>query len=184
MTPSGKPLSAAVPVHGCAHGAEIAAAGLLGRLAAHAQKPLVFEYDGRAVRPGYHVTEVKAGAFASLDCGANPEEWRETIVQLWDVEEGPDRSWMPVGKFLAIMRKVAERVPFDPEAKLTFEVSDGLEAIRLFAAASVETGGDTVRVRLERRPASCKPRDRWLETQAPKASACCGPSTQAAACCA
>lgn len=161
----------------------LSAAELLDRLTPHARKPLVFEYDGRAVQPGYHVTEVKAGAFASLDCGANPEAWSETIIQLWDVEEGPDRTWMPVGKFLAIMRKVAERVPFDPEAKLTFEVSDGIEAIRLFAAASVETGGDAVRVRLERRPASCKPRDRWLETQTPKASACCGPSTETAARC-
>lgn len=160
----------------------LSAADLLGRLAAHAQKPLVFEYDGRAVQPGYHVTEVKAGTFASLDCGANPEQWQETIVQLWDIEEGPDRSWMPVGKFLAIMRKVAERVSFDPEAKLTFEVSDGVEAIRLFAAASVETGGDVVRVHLERRPASCKPRDRWLEAPAPKTSACCGPSTPAICC--
>lgn len=163
----------------------LSAADLLDRLAAHATKPLVFEYDGRAVLPGYHVTEVKAGSFASLDCGATPEEWRETVIQLWDVDEGSDRSWMPAGKFLAIMRKVAERVTFDPQAKLTFEVSDGAEAIRLFAAASVETGGDTIRVRLAPRPASCKPRDRWLESQPSKAGACCGPSTAAtAACCA
>jgi hypothetical protein len=37
--------------------------------------PLVFSYDGRSVKGGYHVTEVKAGQFAALDCGAEHEEW-------------------------------------------------------------------------------------------------------------
>lgn len=44
--------------------------------------PLIFSYDGRSVKPGYHVTEVKAGQFAALDCGANPESWSEIFVQL------------------------------------------------------------------------------------------------------
>ena len=40
-----------------------------------------------------------------------------------------------------------------------------------------------IRVTLSRRPASCKPRDRWLEQQ--QAQACCGPATSASAkCCA
>lgn len=41
--------------------------------AAMAAIQLVFEYDGKAVRSGYHVTEVKVGQFSALDCGANPE---------------------------------------------------------------------------------------------------------------
>jgi len=43
---------------------------LLGVLASHKDKPLVFRYGGRPVKPGYHVTEVKAGQFSALDCGA------------------------------------------------------------------------------------------------------------------
>jgi hypothetical protein len=39
------------------------------------------------VTGGYHVTEVKAGQFAALACGANPESWTEIFVQLWDIEE-------------------------------------------------------------------------------------------------
>ena len=65
-------------------------------------KPLVFRYGGRAVKPGYHVTEVKAGQFAALDCEANPESWSEIFVQLWDVDEGGPVH-MPAGKFAAII---------------------------------------------------------------------------------
>lgn len=90
----------------------------------------MFHYYGRDVQPGYHVTEVKSGAFSALDCGANLESWHETFIQLWDIVEG-HRVHMPVGKFLAIMRKVAEAVPFQPDAKLTFEVSDGVKPMQL-----------------------------------------------------
>ena len=39
---------------------------LLDALEPNADKPLVLEYDGHAIQPGYHVTEVKAGSFATL----------------------------------------------------------------------------------------------------------------------
>ena len=163
--------------------ADITTGDLLRVLALHAGKPLVFAVDGETIRPGYHITEVKDGRFSALDCGANPETWRETFIQLWDVAENPERGFMPAGKFLAIMNKVAAFVPFDPRAKLTFEVSDGETAIRLFKAAAIEVSEDgCVRVRLVRNPASCKPRDRWLTEQ--KASACCAPSSATEPCCA
>lgn len=47
------------------------------------EAPLVFLYEGQPVKAGYHVTEVKAGAFSALDCGANPEAWSEMFIQLW-----------------------------------------------------------------------------------------------------
>lgn len=158
---------------------------LLDALADHGNKALVFVYDGRQVLSGYHVTEVKSGRFDALDCGANPESWRETFIQLWDVPAEAGRSFMPVWKFLAIMKKVADEVPFDAGSKLTFEVSDPTSAMRLFAVEAVEIAGETVRVSLKRRPASCKPRDRWLEAK-PKsgAASCCAPKASTAqACC-
>jgi|SRR5690242_9021635 len=161
---------------------EIGTAELLDALARHAGK-LIFSYDGRDVLPGYHVTEVKAGAFQALDCGANYETWHETFIQLWDVPPDDDRDPMSVGKFLAIVRKVAERVPFDQAAKLTFEVSDGRRAMQLYRASAIASGSDVVRVALTARPASCKPRDRWLAEQAP-ATACCAPASASERCCA
>ena len=39
---------------------------ILGAIAAHPRPAAGVRYDGRAIRPGYHVTEVKAGPV----CGA------------------------------------------------------------------------------------------------------------------
>src|SRR5262249_42475701 len=153
---------------------EISAAALLAKLAPYSEKALIFRSGGRDVLPGYHVTEVKSGAFQALDCGANFESWHETFVQLWDAAADEGVNFMPVGKFLVIIRKVTERVPFDPDAKLTFELSDGVSAIQLYRAASVEVGDGVVFVELNRRPASCKPYDRLLEQQNSQQASCCG----------
>jgi len=153
---------------------------LLETLAVAGDLPLVFRYDGRPVRPGYHVTEVKAGQFSALDCGANPEAWAEIFVQLWDIDEG-NRTHMPAGKFAAIIRKVSKHVQFDGSARLTFEVSDGVQPMQLYCASTPVIGDDAVYIELIARAASCKPRDRWLAEQT-QAATCCG-SANAAKCC-
>lgn len=132
---------------------------------AYSDLPLIFQYQDRDVKPGYHVTEVKAGQFAALDCGANPETWAEIFVQLWDVDEAA-RTHMPAGRFAAIVRKGAHHVGLDHGARLTFEVSDGTTPIQLYRAGRPVLRGDHLQVRLSPRPASCKPRDRWLISQA------------------
>jgi hypothetical protein len=169
-------ISAAAPVKPDV--VEFTTGGFLAALAAHRDKALVFSYEGRDVLPGYHVTEVKGGAFSALDCGANPEAWLETFIQLWDVPEH-GRTHMGVGKFLAIMNKVAEHVSLEETTRLTFEVSDGVDAMRLYMASDLRAEGDRVRVTLEKRPSSCKPRDRWLKEQ--QAIACCGSAAQTGA---
>ncbi len=144
---------------------------LLAFADAHPEHPLVFLYDGRLVKPGYHVTEVKAGQFAALDCGANAESWTEIFVQLWDEEDA--RMHMPAGRFARIIRKVSDHVSLDMGAKLTFEVSDGAAPMQLHRAAAPAVVGEAAHVALSPRPASCKPRDRWLAEQT-KAASCCG----------
>jgi hypothetical protein len=156
---------------------DISIGGLLSALDGAADLPLVFSYDGQDVQPGYHVTEVKAGRFEALDCGANPESWTEIFIQLWDVNE--DRSHMPASRFLKIIGKVIAHVALDQTAKLTFEVSDGSRPMQLYRAALPRVEGGRVRVNLSPRPASCKPRDRWLQERntcsaAPGAKPCCG----------
>ncbi|SFU21142.1 DUF6428 family protein [Mesorhizobium sp. YR577] len=146
---------------------------LLDFLGDHKDKLLVFSYGGQTMRPGYHVTEVKAGAFAALDCGANPESWTEIFIQLWDVEEG-ERTHMPSGKFTAIIRKVTEHLSLDMGAKLTFEVSDGIAPIQLHQASMPAVVNGEVHVELSPRTASCKPRDRWLAEQARESASYCG----------
>jgi hypothetical protein len=166
MSVSAKPRSlvgALLPVD------ELSAQYLLDELSHHPDKPLIFSYEGRDVLPSYHVTEVKTGAFRALDCGANAESWSETFIQLWDIDE-ENRGHMKAGKFLAIIRKVGEAVGFDRDAKLTFEVSDGARPMQIYRAERIEIN-DAIRVRLSPRPASCKPRDRWLAEQK---GSCCG----------
>ena len=154
---------------------ELSATRLLAELGAHKDKTLIFRYEGRDILPGFHVTEVKTGAFQALDCGANYESWHETFIQLWDIPQEDHRRFMPVSKFLAIIGKVAEKVPLDAEAKVTFEVSDGQRAMALYHASGIEIEDDVLRLELTRRPASCKPRDRWLETQQAPSKPCCTP---------
>jgi hypothetical protein len=144
---------------------------LLEALSASPDAPLLFRYDGRLVKSGYHITEVKAGQFSALDCGANPEAWSEIFVQLWDVEEG-GRTHMPAGKFAAIIRKVSEHVQLEGSAKLTFEVSDGTQPMQLYCASKPTIGHAAICIELAPRTASCKPRDRWLAEQS-ETAACC-----------
>jgi hypothetical protein len=165
----------------------------------HAPLRLLFAYDDREVLPGYHVTEVKTARFASLDCGANPESWTETVVQLWDVPAAPGERPMTVGKFLAILDKVAKDVGIDPASRLTFECGDEGSALRLYAAGSIAIRGEGAFVTLGKRLASCKPRDRWFEEhriekplllspadaageQALRMAACCAPQASGACC--
>lgn len=159
---------------------DISLGELMSALSGARDSPLIFYYDGRPVKPGYHVTEVKAGQFSALDCGANPEAWSEIFIQLWDIEED-DRTHMPAGKFHAIIRKVTEHVKLDDTARLTFEVSDGLQPMQLHCASLPTLRAGAVHVELSPRAASCKPRDRWLAEQE-KAASCCGSAT-AAGCC-
>lgn len=156
---------------------------LLDGLAAAPEAPLVFLYESQPVKAGYHVTEVKAGAFSALDCGANPEAWSEMFVQLWDIDDD-GRSHMPAGKFSAIIRKVSDHVRLDPAAKLTFEVSDGSRPMALYYASSPRLADGRFEVALAARPSSCKPRDRWLAEQTTAASSCCAPATGISKCCA
>lgn len=153
---------------------------LLAALDAHPSEPLVFRYDGRDVKAGYHVTEVKTGQFDALDCGANPESWTEIFVQLWDIDED-GRRHMLSEKFAKIIRKVSEHVGLPMSAKLTFEVSDGIVPMALYCAATPQIADGRVSVELSPRPVSCKPRDRWLEAEKAKTSSCCGPASTA--CC-
>jgi hypothetical protein len=157
---------------------DISLGGLLEALASRPDMPLIFHHDGKPVCSGYHVTEVKAGQFSALDCGANPEAWAEIFVQLWDIEDEA-RTHMAAGKFAAIVRKVSEHVLLDGSARLTFEVSDGVRPMQLYCADGPVLLLDGWHVQLVPRPASCKPRDRWLAEQSvPSAAACCGTGKQ------
>jgi hypothetical protein len=140
---------------------------------------LVIEYDGRTIQPGYHVTEVKAGSFVTLDCGGNPDTWLETILQVEDLPASAKKpNHMAVGKFLTIIAKVAQRVLLDETARLTFEVGRPGQPMQILDVDELQITDDGAVLRLCARPAICKPRHRA------QAAACCSPETPQGGCCA
>jgi hypothetical protein len=159
--------------------ADTSLAQLLAALEPHDAKALVLEHDGHEVQAGYHVTEVKAGSFVTLDCGGNPDAWQETILQVEDIPLAEGNRQMRVGKFRGILAQVDRKVRLDHDARVTIEVSRPGEAMRVFDVAGVEPNGDRAIIRLGERPAICKPRHRGAGE---KAGACCAPSSSSACC--
>ena len=147
---------------------------VLSALAPHEDKLLVIEYGDRRVQPGYHVTEVKAGTFVTLDCGGNPDGWQETILQVEDMAAEEGQTFMKVSKFRTILSKVGMKIVLDMEARLTFELSGPEAPMQVFDVGNVTVDDRNAVIRLIPRPAICKPRHRTEKLQS---LSCCAPST-------
>jgi hypothetical protein len=140
---------------------------------------LIFENrTGDAVRAGYHLTEIKAAHFDTVDCGGQTNQWRETIVQLW-VPADPDDEYMTAGKFLRIFDKVTSMNPLQVEAEIRVEYGDEDFFPSLYHVEAVSSDRGTTRVLLRPPATTCKARDRRLNEV--EADPCCQPA--AAACC-
>jgi Family of unknown function (DUF6428) len=149
-------------------------AAVLDALRPQTGLPLVIDYAGRMIQPGYHVTEVKAGSFVTLDCGGNPDAWVETILQIEDLPASAEtQRHMAVEKFLAIIVEVGERLRLDDAARLTFEVGPPGEPMQVFDVEGLSVSDDAAVLRLCARPAICKPRHRAQVQTA--TSSCCNP---------
>jgi len=167
-----------------AEAADMSLATVLAALADHGEKTLSIAYGDRMVLPGYHVTEVKAGSFVTLDCGANADAWQETILQVEDIPADEGRQQMTVRKFRRILDQVDRRVRLNGDARLTFEIGRPDEPMRVFDVAAVRVDGDTARLELGPRAAICKPRHRAAQAEvAAVASSCCASTTNATSCC-
>ena len=150
---------------------------ILDALAPHSERKLVIVYAGRTIQPGYHVTEVKAGSFVALDCGGNPDAWRETILQVEDLPASAETpEHMKTGRFLAILDKVAQRVTLDPAARLTFEVGLADQPMQVFDVQTLRIEAEQIVVQLGARPAICKPRHRAQQEVAP--TSCYAPKSR------
>ncbi|MGX1931350.1 DUF6428 family protein [Flagellimonas sp. 2504JD4-2] len=98
----------------------------LSLLKQHQDKSLLFEYTpDKLVGANYHITEVKNITIDAIDCGAQTDFWKETIVQLWEspLEIGKT-EYMSVHKALAILNKVDRVKPMTSEAEVKFEYSN------------------------------------------------------------
>lgn len=118
---------------------------------------LAFAYGGRTTKPGYHITEFKFARVTGLDCGGNVESWSETILQLWDTEESVTGDRMTVNKLLGIARKAMTSVGAEASSRVVFEVSDGSDAMRIYAFDRLDLTDDTATVHLKVEVSACKP---------------------------
>ena len=151
---------------------------VLSALEPHADKSLILEYSGRKIQRGYHVTEVKAGSFVTLDCGGKPDQWHETILQVEDLPSEDGRDYMKVSKFCGILAHVATRIELNTDARLTLEVGTPDTPMQIFDVNTLGIEANRIVLVLVARPAICKPRHR-----AAAAASCCGSAANNPGCC-
>jgi hypothetical protein len=99
---------------------------LFSILEQHKDKALLFEYAPKAlVAANYHITEVKHITVDSVDCGAQTDSWKETIIQLWEspLEIGKT-EYMSVLKAQGILKKVGTMKPYVLDSEVKFEYSN------------------------------------------------------------
>jgi Family of unknown function (DUF6428) len=148
----------------------------ISRVRARPDNQLIFvDLDGHTVHSGYHLTELKAASFETVDCGGQTNRWQETIVQLWVPSDGDDEH-MTAAKFLKIFEKVRGMIPLNLDADVRIEYGDENFFPSIYQVRSVAHDQTTTRVLLEPPRASCKARDRRVGTLSTTDS-CCAPAT-------
>jgi Family of unknown function (DUF6428) len=153
----------------------------VSRLRAIPNNQLVFvDLDGHTVHSGYHLTELKAASFDTVDCGGQTNRWQETIVQLW-VPSHAANEYMTAAKFLKIFEKVRGMIPLNLDTEVRIEYGDENFFPSTYHVRSIAHNQTTTRVLLEPPHASCKARDRRVAPLATTTGSCCAPATEA--CC-
>ena len=106
---------------------------LLEELRENQNKALLFEYkQGSYAGTNYHITEVKNVDVKSVDCGGRSNQWKETIIQLWESpSEKGKKDYMTVEKALAIFDRVNSINPLwlETEAKIEYSNAEFHTAI-------------------------------------------------------
>jgi hypothetical protein len=159
---------------------DMSLAVLVHLLASHESKALLFSYEDRIIQSGYHITEVKAGNFATLDCGGNPDAWTETVLQVEDLPPIDGRQVMTSQKASLILSQVSRKLALDGKSRLTVEIGMPGEAMRVYDIAAPIVADDHVMLPLQPRAAICKPRHRANQEAA---QSCCQPRTEQQSCC-
>lgn len=127
----------------------------------HKNKELLFEYKpGLFVGANYHITEIKNIIIDAVDCGANADYWKETVVQLWESPTEKDKTKFMTGfKALGILNKVDSIKPMVKDAEVKFEYSnDSFHTAQLFVDDVIWNDSKLV-FRLAVEKTDCKAKD-------------------------
>lgn len=134
---------------------------LFNVLESNKDKTLLFEYaEGVFVGANYHITEVKHVTIDAVDCGAQTDAWKETVIQLW---ESPDEvgktTYMTVLKALGILNKVGRIKPYIPNAEVKFEYSNAMFHTAQLFVNDYELRGHNLIFKLAIQPTDCKAKE-------------------------
>jgi Family of unknown function (DUF6428) len=145
-------------------------------LRAHNDTPVIFDYGGARVPAGYHVTEVKAVSYQTMDCGGKSDAWTETIVQLWNPDATDKKEFMSAKKFLNIFDRAASGVPVTTTSELRLEYGNETMPAINYHVGNISLEDGKLVIKLEPPKVQCKARNRSAEASVDTASACCTPS--------
>jgi len=148
----------------------------------HQNKALLFEYAPNLfVGANYHITEVKHTTIDSVDCGGKTDDWKETIIQLWESpSEFGKRDYMIVTKALEIFDRVGQMKPYDFDAEAKFEYSNSTFHTAQLFVSDFEIRDDNLIIKLAIKKTDCKAKSECgipveLETVNTNEEPCCSP---------
>jgi len=145
-------------------------------------KSLLFEYaPNQLVAANYHITEVKHITIDSVDCGAQTDAWKETIIQLWESpKELGKTEFMIIAKALEILNKVGEIKPYTLDAEVKFEYSNATFHTAQLFVDGFEVKENNLIVKLAIEKTDCKAKDLCVPPQKEVISSeepCCSPES-------
>lgn len=153
---------------------------LLKVLEKNKNRSLLFEYTpGFFVNANYHITEVKHISIDSVDCGAQTDAWKETIIQLWESPNELDKTeYMYVYKALSILNKVGKMKPYNLDSEVKFEYSNATFNTAQLFVNDYEIRNNNLIFKLEIEKTNCKAKSECgvieeLETVSENNDACC-----------
>jgi len=151
----------------------------LALLSENPNKSLLFEYkNGHYVGANYHITEVKNITIDAVDCGANTDFWKETIIQLWESPKEKDkREFMTAKKAIGILNTVDRMKPMEKDVEVKFEYSNpNFHTAQLFVNDFVLEETKLI-MKLGVEKTDCKAKDTCVVpvTEVVQEEACCAP---------
>jgi hypothetical protein len=149
-------------------------------LETHKNTALLFEYTpGKLVGANYHITEVKHISVDSVDCGAQTDAWKETVIQLWESpSEAGKTEYMTAYKAKGILSKVGAMKPYDLNSEVKFEYSNPTFHTAQLFVSDFELKNNQLIIKLAIQKTDCKAKEACgvPETVTVTAeAACCAP---------
>jgi len=127
----------------------------------HKDTSLLFEYaPNLLVGANYHITEVKHITIDAVDCGANADSWKETIIQLWESPSDLGQTeHMKTFKALDILNKVGSMKAYEPNAEVKFEYSNAHFHTAQLYVDSISVSDQKLMLHLAVEKTDCKAKD-------------------------